>query len=142
MMYEFNLHRKTVTAYLFHSNYLTSPYRSLNDDYEQLYHAALQDVLWQAYQILKKNDKKRITVKLNKETTRMLYHRAVHATSSYVNLNDMKHLPTYKTGLKQLRFDLKDIVDKCKGNISLGYQPEPRLKALQKEIAQECEIVE
>ena len=142
MMYEFNLHRKTVTAYVFHSSYLTSPCRSLTDDYEQLYHQALQEVLWQAYQILEKNGKKRITVKLNKETTRMLYHRAVHATSEFVNLSDMKHLPAYKTGLKQLRADLKDIVDKCKGNISLSYEPDPRLRALRNEIAQECEIVE
>ena len=141
MMFEFNLHRKTVTAYVFHSGHLTSPYRSLNDDYEQLYHNALQNVLCRAYDILNQTGKNRITVKLNQETARMLYHRAVQATSEYVELDDISHFPAYDDGIEELVQDLENICKKCKGIISLSYAPDPRLKELSKEISRGCKIV-
>lgn len=141
MMYEFDLHLKTVVAYVFHTAHLTSPYRSLNEDYEQLYHKALQNVLYQAYSILKETGKDRITVKLNQETARMLYHRAVQATSEYVELDDIACFPSYDDGIEELVQDLENICKKCNGVISLSYVPDPRLRALCKEISRGCKIV-
>lgn len=141
MMYEFDLHLKTVVAYVFHTPHLTSPYRSLNDDYEQLYHKALQNVLYQAYIILKNTGKDRITVKLNQETAQMLYHRAVQATGDFVDLEDISSFPTYDDGIEELVQDLENICKKCKGVISLAYKPEPRLKELCKEISRGCKVV-
>lgn len=141
MMYEFNLHIKTVVAYVFHKGHLTSPYRSLNEDYEQLYHKALINVLWQAYDVLKKNNKDRITVKLNEETAKILYHRAVQATGDFVALEDISCFPTYSDGIEELVQDLENICKKCRGKISLSYKQDSRLVELQKKISRECKIV-
>lgn len=140
-MFEFDLHLKTVTAYVFHTGHLTSPYRTLTADYEQLYHNALVNVLYQVYGIMKQTGKERITVKLNKETAQILYHRAVQATGEYVELEDIACFPAYADGIEELVQDLENICKKCNGIISLRYGPDPRLKELCREISRECKIV-
>lgn len=141
MLYEFNLHFKTIAAYVFHAEYLSTHYSVLQEDYEVLYHKALVNVLHRAYQIMKETGQDRITVKLNEETTRILYHRADMAVSEYVNLKDIMTFPTYEDGIAELEQDLEYIMKQCESRISLRYRQDPRLLALRKEISRGCKIV-
>jgi hypothetical protein len=140
-LYDFDLHRKTLTVYVFHRWYLLSPYRSLNEIEEQLYTSALQDVLWSARQSADRNKKDRVAVKLNYETAKMLYHHAVMATGPDGDISNLTAFPVGEDGLTEIEEDLAMIVAQCKGIISLRSEPDIRLKKLKIKIAKECRVV-
>lgn len=146
-IFEYTLHRKTITALaFFRQNLIPNNCRRL-DMTEQLYSDALMNVALAAYHVA--NDRTieqryihqdRVTIKINSQVNRALYLFAVQTNND--EIEGLGCFPTFVNGVDEVIDDVQMIINQNKkSKTSLAYQIDQRLINLRKEISRQCSVV-